>query len=75
MRFFFDYRTGNESLYDYHGEDFGTLQGAIDFATVAAEHLTNSLTDRFAYLSVDVRDVTGATVFSAPVTEDALRAA
>lgn len=59
MRFFFDYTTRDRSLYDYRGEDFGTVESAIQYAGEIAENLKHSLAGDWAGWCVEVRNDEG----------------
>jgi uncharacterized protein DUF6894 len=75
MRFFFDYRTLDQSLYDYRGEYFNGPAGAIDYAMTVAEDLKHRLHENWKGWCVEVRNADGTRVFSIPVaTADALAA-
>lgn len=66
MRFFFDYRTGDESLYDYQGHEFESVQAAMNFAREMAETLKES-TESVKGLCVEVRNAHGEKAFSVAV--------
>jgi hypothetical protein len=59
MRFFFDYRTRDQAIYDYGGDYFQNLQSAIEFAAAIAEDLKNSLTENWNGWSIEVRNAEG----------------
>jgi uncharacterized protein DUF6894 len=59
MRFFFDYRTNNRSLFDYRGDEFQSPQGAIEYAEAIVQHLKNSLSGDWVGWSVEVRNAEG----------------
>jgi hypothetical protein len=75
MRFFFDYTTKDQSLFDYRGDEFRTPQAAIDFAGAIAEDLKHSLNDNWMGWSIEVRDALGMKFFSVPVETAGLVAA
>jgi hypothetical protein len=65
MRFFFDYTKKGESLLDYRGDDFGSPQGAIEFAQAVAHYLKHSLSEDWSGWSVEARNVEGLKFYSA----------
>jgi hypothetical protein len=67
MRFFFDYKRKNQSLYDYHGDEFQSPQGAIDFAEAIAQDLMHSFTSDWLDWWVEIRNAEGMKFFSLPV--------
>ena len=67
MRFFFDYATEGQSLYDYRGQEFRTPQGAIEFADAIVQDMKHSLSDDWKGWRVDVRNAEGMKFFSLPV--------
>jgi hypothetical protein len=67
MRFFFDYTTKDQSLYDYQGNEFRNSQNAIEFAEAMAQFLRDSLTGEWSGWSVEVRNAEGKKFFSLPV--------
>jgi two-component system, chemotaxis family, chemotaxis protein CheY len=67
MRFFFDYTTKDQSLRDYHGEEFRSVEDAFEFAETTAQDLKNNLTRDWMGWSVEVRDAEGTKYFSLPV--------
>jgi len=75
MRFFFDYTTKDQSLYDYQGNEFRNSQDAIEFAGAIAQFLRDSLTGEWNGWSVEVRDAEGRKSFSLPVGSSASIAA
>ena len=75
MRFFFDYRTSDQSLYDYSGDYFGTPQAAIEFAGAIAENLKHSLTEDWMGWAIEVRNAEGMKFSSIPVKTAGLAAA
>jgi hypothetical protein len=66
-RFFFDYRTSDQALYDYGGQDFRSVQSAEEFAQMIVLDLSHSLTDDWNGWSVEVRDAEGRRLLSLPV--------
>ena len=60
MRFFFDYRTEDDSILDYRGDEFRSAEGAIEFARDIVQDLTNSLSREWAGWSIEVSDATGS---------------
>jgi hypothetical protein len=75
MRFFFDYTTKDQSLYDYEGNEFRNSQSAIEFAEAMAQFLRDGLTSEWSGWSVEVRDAEGKKFFSSPVGSSASIAA
>jgi hypothetical protein len=75
MRFFFDYRTRDQALYDYCGDYFQHPQAAIEFAAAIAEDLKNRLTENWVGWSVEVRNAEGTKLSSIAVDADGLVAA
>lgn len=75
MRFFFDYRTRDRSLYDYRGDYFRTPQAAIEFARSIAEDLMHSLTEDWKGWSIEVRNAEGMKFLSLPIETAGLAAA
>ena len=69
MRYFFDYRLGDRSLYDYRGDEFNSSKSAIEFATEIAHLLSESLSGEWDGWSVEVREPGGAVVFQMRVAE------
>jgi Domain of unknown function (DUF6894) len=67
-RFFFDYRTRDQALYDYAGQEFKSVQSAEEFAQMIVQDLSNSLADDWHGWSVEVRTVEGSRLLSLPVT-------
>jgi hypothetical protein len=67
MRFFFDFRSPDQSLFDYQGHDFGTSQGAIEFAEAMVENLRHSLGNEWIGWRVEVRCAAGKNFCSLPV--------
>jgi hypothetical protein len=67
LRFFFDYKSQDQSLYDYKGCEFLTTRAAIEFAEVIAEDLRNSLAAEWKSWSVEVRNAEGEKLIALPV--------
>ena len=67
MRFFIDYRTKQQSLYDYEGDEFLSSKDAFDFARETALSLQNKLDGAWLGWSVEVRDAKGRKYVSFPV--------
>jgi hypothetical protein len=67
MRFFFDYITEGQTLYDYHGSEFPRSEDAFDFAELTALDLQNSLLSDWKGWSVEVRDAENTQFFLLPV--------
>ena len=67
MRFFFDYKSEERTLYDYRGEEFNSPEGAIEFATEITLGLSHSLQDEWSGWFVEVRNPDGAMVRRIPV--------
>lgn len=67
MRFFFDYATQGQSLYDYRGDEFRSPQAAVEFARVIVEDLKNSLTSDWMGWCVEVRNADGVKFSSLPI--------
>jgi hypothetical protein len=66
-RFFFDYTTKDQSLYDYRGDEFPSPRGAFKFAEEIAQDLKHSLTGDWVGWSIEVRNAEGQKFFSLPV--------
>ena len=66
-RFFFDYRTKDQSLFDYGGQEFHSIHAALEFAHAVAHDLTHSLTENWSGWSVEVKNAEGARYFSVPI--------
>jgi hypothetical protein len=64
MRFFFDYTTEDQSLYDYEGNEFGGPRGAIDFAKAIAHDMKHRLAGEWGNWSVEVRSAQGDKIYS-----------
>jgi len=74
-RFFFDYTTKDQSLYDYRGDEFVNSQSATEFAQATAQVLTHSLSGDWAGWSIEVRDAQGKKFFSLAIDNAAQIAA
>jgi hypothetical protein len=59
MRYFFDYRSKDKSLYDYEGDEFVTSQAAIEFAEATVQVLKHSLAGTWLGWTIEVRDAEG----------------
>jgi hypothetical protein len=66
-RFFFDYRTSDQALYDYGGQEFGSVRSAEEFAQMIVQDLSYSLTTDWNGWSVEVRNAEGRKLLSLPV--------
>jgi Domain of unknown function (DUF6894) len=66
-RFFFDYRAKDQSLLDYRGQEFHSIQAALEFAQTTAQDLTLSLAENWAGWTVEVSNAQGERYFSVPV--------
>ena len=66
-RFFFDYTTKDQSLYDYHGDEFVSFRSAIDFAQATAQVLKHSLSGDWVGWSIEVCNAEGKKFISLPV--------
>jgi hypothetical protein len=67
MRFFFDYKTKDQSLHDYKGDEFRSPQSAREYAEEIVQHLKHSLSGEWIGWRVEVHDASGAKYFSLPV--------
>jgi len=67
MRFFLDYTTQGQSLYDYQGDEFLSSKDAFEFAEATAQALKNSLKGDWTGWSVEVRNAEGRKLFTLPV--------
>ncbi len=74
-RFFFDYIAKDQSLFDYSGHEFRTVQSAIEFAHAIAQDLSHNLSNNWIGWSVEVRNAEGKKFFSLLVDEQELRVA
>ncbi len=68
MRFFFDFRTIGDALYDYCGNEFGSVDAAIDFAGAIAEDLRHSLNRDWSDWRIEVRSADGEAYSAVPVS-------
>ena len=59
MRFFFDCKTKDQSLYDYQGTEFHNSRAAIEFGEAMAEILRASLAGEWKTWSVEIRNAEG----------------
>ena len=75
MRYFFDYKAKDQSLYDYRGEEFPSTNGALEFAQEMVQSLKHSLNDNWTGWSVEVRGADGRKFFALPVEGSGLLAA
>ncbi len=66
-RFFFDYTTEDQSLYDYCGHEFVSSQSAVDFAQETVQVLQHSLSGAWAGWSVEVRNAEGKKFVALPI--------
>lgn len=66
-RFFFDYTTKDELLYDYRGDEFVSPESAIEFAKATAQVLEGSLSGDWVGWSIEVRNAEGAKFCSLPI--------
>jgi hypothetical protein len=66
-RFFFDFTTNEQSLYDYSGDEFISPQSAIEFAHATAQVLKHSLSGEWVGWSIVVRNAEGEKFFSLSV--------
>ena len=66
-RFFFDYATQGQFLYDYRGDDFRTLDAAVEHASVIAENLKFTLDSQWKGWWIEVRNAEGAKLSSVPI--------
>jgi hypothetical protein len=74
-RYYFDFSTRGQLLYDYRGDEFRTHQAACQYAQAIALHLKHSLDDEWASWFVEVRDPAGRKLLSIPVASAELIAA
>jgi hypothetical protein len=65
-RFFFDYRSADQSLYDYQGDEFGTSHAAIKFGEAIADNLKRSLGNEWIGWHVEVRNPEGKKICCYP---------
>ncbi|MGC1359237.1 MAG: hypothetical protein WA851_26265 [Xanthobacteraceae bacterium] len=66
-RFFFDYATQGQSLYDYRGDEFRNLDAAVRHAAIIAENLQFTLNNRWTGWWIEVRNAQGAKLSTMPV--------
>ena len=66
-RFFFDYATQGQSLYDYRGEEFRNIDAAVEHAAVIAENLKFTLSGQWMGWWIEVRNAEGAKLSTVPV--------
>jgi Domain of unknown function (DUF6894) len=66
-RFFFDYTTEDQSLYDYCGHEFVSMQSAIDFAQETVQVLQHSLAGGWNGWSIEVRNAEGKKFVALPI--------
>lgn len=71
MRFYFDYKTKDNALYDYEGEEFSSTNAAYEFALATMQSLKNSLAGYWKDWLVEVHNAEGTKFFSLPVNSDA----
>ena len=67
MRYFFDLTRSDNSLLDYKGDEFTSLNAARDFAATTAQLLENNLSGEWAGWAVEVRCAEGKKYFSVPI--------
>lgn len=70
MRFFFDYTTEGQSIYDHHGEEFVNLCDAGSFAEATVQVLRNSLDGLWKGWKIEVRSAEGQKYFSFSVDNE-----
>jgi hypothetical protein len=68
-RFFFDYTTKGQQLFDYRGDEFRNEQCAIEFAEAIAQDLFHCLAGDWHGWTIEVRDPNGIKLFSVPVED------
>jgi hypothetical protein len=68
-RFFFDYATHGQSLYDYRGDYFRGAHAAIEYAGAVAESLKHSLSDDWSGWWIEVRSAEGLKLSTVPVIQ------
>lgn len=66
-RFFFDYTTDDQLLYDYCGHEFVSPQSAIDFAQATVQLLQHSLAGGWEGWSLEVRNAEGKKFVALPI--------
>ena len=67
MRFFFDLKNEQHTVFDYSGEDFGHHKAAIDFAKAIADDMTYRVSHQWLGWSVEVLDEIGRQFISVPI--------
>jgi hypothetical protein len=67
MQCFFDVHSPRSKLYDFQGRYFDKLENAAEVAKLIALDLANSNTENWDGAQIEVRNVTGDTLFSVPV--------
>ncbi len=67
MRFFFDLKNEQHTVFDYSGEDFGHHKAAIDFAKAIADDMTHRASRQWLGWSVEVLDEIGRRFISVPI--------
>ena len=67
MRFFFDYTTSDQSLFDYGGHEFHSPRSAIEFGEAIAHDLMHSLSGKWIGWSVEIRNAEGKKCAKIPV--------
>ena len=75
IRFFFDYKSQDQTILDYRGEEFGGLQSAIDFAEAIGQDMQQSLYANWEGWRVEVRGADGGTLYSLTIESAKQRAA
>jgi len=66
-RYFFDFKSRNQSFLDYKGEEFRAIENACQYAEEIALDLKHSLNAEWVGWSVEVFNATGQKLFSLPV--------
>jgi len=66
-RFFFDYATQGQSLYDYRGDEFRNIDAAVEHAAAIAENLKFTLSGQWTGWWIEVRNAEGAKLSTVPV--------
>jgi len=74
-RYFFDFTTRGQSLYDYKGDEFLNSKDACEYAEAIALDLKHRLNGEWAGWSVEVRNATNQRLLSLPVAVAELIAA
>jgi hypothetical protein len=67
QRYFFDLTLAEASLFDYKGNEFSSMNAALDFATTVAQGLENKLSGEWAGWTLEVRCTAGKKYFSVPI--------